>query len=170
VNNKNKIIQYNQLSKVITLVKKTDKTIVLVTGVFDLLHQGHIKFLQKAKESGDILLVGLESDERVKQIKGSNRPIEDIRKRIENIIQLPFVDFALALPSNFDSIERERFICIVKPDILAVSSHTQYLDKKKKIIEKYGGKLIVVIKRDNKYSTTQIIKKSNYKSRVPNNS
>lgn len=162
MNNKNKIIQYNQLFKVISLVKKTNKTIVLVTGVFDLLHQGHIKFLQKAKILGDILLVGLESDERVKQIKGSNRPIEDIGKRIENIIQLPFVDFALALPSNFDSIERECFICIVKPDILAVSSHTQHLDKKREIIEKYRGKLIVVMKRDNKYSTTQIIKNSKY--------
>ena len=162
MNNKNKIIQYNQLFKVISLVKKTNKTIVLVTGVFDLLHQGHIKFLQKAQILGDILLVGLESDERVKQIKGSNRPIEDIGKRIENIIQLPFVDFALALPSNFDSIERERFICIVKPDILAVSSHTQHLDKKREIIEKYRGKLIVVMKRDNKYSTTQIIKNSKY--------
>ena len=58
---------------------------ILVTGVFDLLHQEHINFLTKAKAVGDILVVGLETDTRVKQLKGFNRPINSTKDRLQNL-------------------------------------------------------------------------------------
>jgi len=159
VQTNNKIINYSQLSKIYNNFKKDNKTTVLVTGVFDLLHQGHIQFLQKAKKHGDLLLVGLESDERVMQMKGIDRPVENINERMNKVAKLNYVDFVFALPVNFDNMERERFIAVLKPDIFAVSSHTQYLAKKRDIMNKYGGKVVIVMQKDDRFSTTQIIRK-----------
>jgi D-beta-D-heptose 7-phosphate kinase / D-beta-D-heptose 1-phosphate adenosyltransferase len=153
---KAKVIKYHALKSFRDTIKSTQK-VVLVTGVFDLLHRGHIQFLEKAKEQGDILLVGLEGDERVKQLKGQERPIQAIDVRLRSIIKLAYVDFAFALPDNFDSIERERFIATLRPDVLAVSSHSLHRYTKQVLIGKYGGMLKVVMEQDKSYSTTNIL-------------
>jgi len=134
------------------------KTIVLATGVFDLLHSEHKKFLKKAKEQGDVLLVGAETDARVRKLKGSGRPVWDLAKRLEEITKLPFVDFAFPLPEKFDRSENhEKLIAQLKPDVLAVSASTPNLKAKKNLVEKYGGKLKVVLPYNPKVSTTKII-------------
>lgn len=131
------------------------KTIVLATGFFDLLHQEHINFLNEASKLGDILVVGVESDQRAKQLKGPNRPIIPQSKRSQTLNNLEVVDYVINLPpSFFKASERENLIKEIKPNILAVSQRSPKIDNKKKLIEKYHGKLIVTHKHNPNISTT----------------
>ncbi len=134
------------------------KTIVLVTGVFDIFHQEHLNFLKKAKMAGDFLVVGIESDIRVRMIKGENRPINTQQDRLQTIQQLLQVDEAFILPEQFSSSQdHEALISFIKPNILAVSSHTKHQDRKRALIEKYGGTLQVVHEHNPEVSTTNIL-------------
>jgi rfaE bifunctional protein nucleotidyltransferase chain/domain len=138
--------------------KKLGKKIVLVTGVFDVLHQEHVEFLTKAKGVGDFLMVGLESDVRVKKMKGEDRPINNEVTRVKNLASLSIADWVFLLPEKFDNpLDREKLIIQLQPDILAVSSHTNHLDKKRAIMEKFGGQLLVVLKHNPQVSSTIII-------------
>jgi rfaE bifunctional protein nucleotidyltransferase chain/domain len=141
-------------------VKSKNKKVTLVTGVFDILHDEHIKFLQKAKKIGSILVVAIESDTRVRQMKGEGRPINPCKVRIANIEKLSLADTVIVLPEKFSTPkDHQKFIESIKPDFLAVSSHTAHLDKKTKIMNMVGGKVVVVHKHNPKVSTTQIISK-----------
>lgn len=132
--------------------------IVLVTGVFDLLHREHKKFLRKAKENGGILFVGVEKNERVKKLKGKNRPVWGLKKRMKDLTSLPVVDYVFALPRKFDKkIDHEKLIFLLKPDLLAVSSNTPFLEEKKFLLQKFGGKVKVVLKFNPDISTTKIL-------------
>ena len=136
------------------------QTKVLVTGVFDLLHQEHINFLKKAKAAGDTLIVGLETDSRVKQLKGKARPINSLNTRIKNLEALNIADKIFALPEKFNKPEHHStLINQIKPDILAVSSHTPNLSAKKHLIESIGGELKIVHRHNSKISTTKLLDK-----------
>ena len=151
-----------ELSKLYNLISKTRnrQTTILVTGVFDLLHPAHIKFLKLSKNQGDILLVGLETDTRVKKLKGKNRPVENLETRLNNISKLSFVDYVFALPEKFNTKKDfDNFIAEIKPNVLAVSSHTPNLTIKKELIEKHGGQLNIVMIEDPQVSTTKILEK-----------
>ena len=152
------------------------KTIVLATGFFDLLHAEHVNFLQKAKGTGDILIVGVESDERARKIKGEGRPIETQSVRCQKLLDLRFtakrengktgvrqvVDYVIALPPDFDNNSAyDSLMSAVRSDIYAVSSHTSYLNNKQQLTEKYGGRLVIVHDWNPDISTTKIIQKAN---------
>ena len=131
---------------------------VLVTGVFDILHTEHIKFLKKAKALGEELIVGIESDKRVRQIKGEGRPINNQEVRKKNLEKLGLADKVLILPEKFSLPEQHlKFLQQVKPDILAVSSHTAHQKEKSKLMELVGGKLMVVHQYNPEVSTTKMI-------------
>ena len=134
------------------------KTVVLVTGVFDLLHVEHKNFLRKAKQVGDVLVVGVESDVRVRKLKGKNRPINSQEVRVANIKELRLADEVFVLPEKFDSPEdHKELIGLIRPDFLAVSSSSPRIKEKKKIMRSKGGRVIVVHKHNPNVSTTQII-------------
>jgi rfaE bifunctional protein nucleotidyltransferase chain/domain len=136
--------------------QRNGKSVVLVTGVFDLLHQEHIHFLQKAKALADILVIGIESDLRVKQLKGENRPIWNQDKRQAKLLQLHLTDGVFILPEQFSSKQdHENLIAQLKPNFLAVSSHTLHQEQKKELVEKYGGQLKIVLEHNPEVSTTQ---------------
>lgn len=133
---------------------------ILVTGVFDVLHEEHLQFLQKAKSLGDFLIVGIESDIRVKQIKGEGRPINSQAVRKKNLEKLRIADEVFILPEQFNKPEDHiALIGKVRPDFLAVSSHTHHLDKKQAILEQFGGKVVVVHEHNPKVSTTKLLQK-----------
>lgn len=139
-------------------LRKNGKTIVLATGVFDLLHEEHKKFLLKAKQAGDVLVVGVESDVRVKKIKGEGRPIHTQRVRFQQVKDLSYVDVVLILPEEFSlPQDHEQFIARIRPNILAISSHSEHQEKKRALVEKYGGELRVVHKYNPNVSTTSIL-------------
>jgi rfaE bifunctional protein nucleotidyltransferase chain/domain len=145
---------------IIESARNTDKTIILATGVFDLLHQEHILFLRKAKAAGDFLVVGIESDVRVKQMKGPDRPVHSQQKRKQDIEELGFVDLVFILPEDFSKPEHHRqLIAEIRPAILAVSSHTAYLDKKQALLQEFGGEVKVVHEHNPEVSTTLLLKR-----------
>lgn len=134
---------------------------VLVTGVFDVFHDEHAVFLQKAHQLGDYLVVGIESDKRVKQLKGENRPINNQRERVKRIENENIADEVIILPEEFSS--KDDHIALIKsinPDILAVSSHTAHLEKKEAIMKLVGGRLVVIHDHNPEVSTTLILQKT----------
>jgi D-beta-D-heptose 7-phosphate kinase/D-beta-D-heptose 1-phosphate adenosyltransferase len=131
---------------------------VLVTGVFDVLHQEHLNFLKAAKSQGGRLLVGLETDARIQRLKGPNRPINPLKTRIKNLKKLKLADKVFSLPEKFSTPQdHENLIKKIQPNILAVSSHTPNQPQKKAIIEKYGGQLKIVHPHNPRISTTRIL-------------
>lgn len=155
----------NNLPELVTTTIKQARSknlrTVLTTGVFDLLHSEHKNFLLKAKEAGDFLIVAIESDKRVKEIKGEDRPIDSELIRLKNISRIPFVDCAFILADNFGEMGQPRLlIATIRPDILAVSSHSPHLDKKKAILREFGGKMEIVHQHNSRVSTTKILNDS----------
>jgi len=131
---------------------------VLVTGVFDILHTEHFSFLKKAKALGDYLVVGVESDVRVTQMKGKGRPVNSQIVRVANLKQLNYIDEVFILPEQFSNpVDHSALIQKIKPKYLAVSSHTKHLDKKEAILQQHGGKVVIVHTHNPLISTTQIL-------------
>ncbi len=148
------------LQKKLRELHDQQKKIVLVTGVFDVLHEEHTRFLRAAAQLADALLIGVESDVRVKQIKGSTRPIHNQEKRVSQLKSLRVAEEVFILPEQFSRpIDHENLIASIKPTFLAVSSHTDHLEEKKRIIEKFGGELKVVLEQNPEISSTKIIER-----------
>lgn len=151
------------LNQVISQVKSwqsQSQKVVLATGVFDLLHIEHIRFLTKAKAAGNKLIVGLESDARVRSIKGHSRPVNSQKIRLEQINALHLVDHAFILPHQFSTqSDWENFMIALKPDLYAVSSHTSYQANKKAICQKLGITFKIVHHHNPHHSTSLLIAK-----------
>lgn len=149
---------YTQLQPLLALARERRQTVVLVTGVFDLLHQEHRIFLEKASQLGGILLVGVESDERVQRLKGVGRPVQPQQKRVAAIQQLGLAAAVFILPTQFDHpADHEALIEVIRPNILAVSEHTAHQPEKAAIMAKFGGVVIVVHRHNQQVSTSQLL-------------
>ena len=98
----------------INKIKSEGKKIVFTNGCFDLLHVGHIKYLSQAKDLGDILIIGLNSDKSVKKLKGSNRPINSFEDRAKLLAALKSVDLVIM----FEEQTPENLIKEIIPDVL----------------------------------------------------
>ena len=104
----------NKLKDQVDEWHEQSKSVVFTNGCFDLLHKGHVDLLNKASTFGDILIVGLNSDESVKRLKGENRPIQPIKIRIKNILTLE----AVTAISIFEDDTPLDLIQTIRPDIL----------------------------------------------------
>lgn len=145
------------LAKLQTL-RQQNKKIVLVTGVFDILHAEHQAFLGEAKKLGDFLLVGIESDVRVRKLKGEGRPVNSQDLRVHNLLNWQIADEVFILPEQFSSPQdHEDLIALIQPSFLAVSAHTPHQAEKKRLVEKYGGELRIVLEHNPEISTTKIL-------------
>ncbi len=111
---KAKIKNPNALKKIIAGLKARGKKIVFTNGCFDLLHYGHIKYLQDAKKKGDILVVAINSDASVRRIKGKIRPLINQKDRLKIIAALESVNYAVL----FNEDTPIKVIKLLKPDIL----------------------------------------------------
>jgi len=111
---KEKILKIDRLANVLNEVRG-HKKIVFTNGCFDLVHLGHIDYLEKSKALGDILVVGLNSDKSINRIKGEHRPIIDEVSRARLLAALQFVDYVVL----FDEDTPIELIKSIKPDILA---------------------------------------------------
>jgi len=146
---------FTEIKNIVNELKKKEKKIVFTNGCFDILHAGHIKLLKKAKELGDVLIVGINKDKSIKKLKGKSRPIMDEKQRIEIISAIEFVDYVVP----FGQITPEKLIRILKPDII-VKGGDYKKDEVigKDIVEKNGGKVYIFPFLKN-ISTTKIINK-----------
>lgn len=138
--------------------RKQKKKIVLVTGVFDVLHEEHKRFLEAARKEGDFLLVGIESDVRVRKMKGESRPYFPEEKRKDHLEAWKIADSVFILPEKFSQpADHDAFIAQIRPHVLAVSEHTAHLPEKMQILQKYGGVVKVVLPHNPEVSTTRIL-------------
>ncbi len=146
-------------NKKISNLKKIieNKKIVLVGGCFDILHLGHIIFLEKAKNLGEKLVVLLESDENIKKNKGKNRPINNQDNRAKVLKSLRMVDKVIKLPEMKTDDEYFALIKKIKPTIIAISDGDKRIFQKKEQAKKIGAKLIKVTKLIPYQSTSKII-------------
>lgn len=134
--------------------------IVFATGIFDLLHIEHIRFLEAARNQGQSLIVGIESDTRVKQLKGPGRPIMNQAERKQMLEALNCVDEVIILPEKFNSDEEyEKILLSVRAAVYAVSENSPFMENKKRICRRAGVKLMVVNRYNPEYSTTKLINK-----------
>jgi D-beta-D-heptose 7-phosphate kinase / D-beta-D-heptose 1-phosphate adenosyltransferase len=108
------IKSWSEISSIADGLKNKDKKIVFTNGCFDILHIGHIKYLEAAKKSGDILILGLNSDNSVRKLKGDNRPINDQNDRAYILASLEVVDYLVI----FDEETPLELIKLIKPDVL----------------------------------------------------
>ncbi len=150
-----KIKTLNGLIKIVQKLKSQKKKIVTTNGVFDILHLGHIKYLEKTKSFGDILIVGINSDSSVKKNKGDKRPINDQKSRVQVLAALSSVDYVFI----FYEKDPRKWISKIKPDIHVKAGDYQLSQIiEKEIVEKNGGK-VVIVPMIRGFSTTNIINK-----------
>ncbi|MDR0463302.1 MAG: adenylyltransferase/cytidyltransferase family protein [Pseudomonadales bacterium] len=148
----------NEVKNNLYQAKKAGQSIVLVTGVFDLFHEKHLEFLKRSIKDGEVLVVGVESDKRVRKIKGKNRPLRSELVRLGRVLQLPFVDTAFILPDNFGQPKIvEKLLKEISPDYLAISNTSPHQDKKRIMIEQSGGKLRLIKMQSGGISSSQIL-------------
>ena len=150
-----KIVALPSLKRAVSRFRKKGKKIAFTNGCFDLLHPGHIQYLEKAKKDNRILIIGLNSDRSVRSIKGKKRPINNQNDRASILAALECVDFV----TIFNEDTPEKLIQAVLPDILIKGA--DYQGKKiagSKAVKDKGGRL-ELIRFLPKYSTTMMIQK-----------
>jgi rfaE bifunctional protein nucleotidyltransferase chain/domain len=137
-----------------TRLRAAGKTIVFTNGVFDLLHPGHVRYLQHARSLGDALVVGINSDRSVRAIKGPDRPVTPERERAEILAALACVD-AVAI---FDEDTPLEVISAIQPDVL-VKGADWAADAivGRDVVEARGGRVVRAVTEEG-YSTTRILK------------
>ena len=155
MNKKNKkIVNIKELKEILKSAKENNNPkIVFTNGCFDILHRGHVEYLRKAKELGDLLILGLNSDLSVKRLKGENRPINNEEDRAIVLSALECVDFIII----FDEDTPFELLKNLKPDILVKGGDY----KLENVIGKEFAKETVLIDFVDGYSTTKIINKIN---------
>lgn len=152
---KDKIIKIIDVEKIIPLLKKQGKKIVFTNGCFDIIHPGHVIYLSEAKKLGDILFIGLNSDNSVKRLKGYKRPIFNENERATILSFLEMVDFICI----FNEDTPYELIKLVKPDILVKGGDWSVENiVGKDIVESYGGVVANIPYLEGK-STTGIIER-----------
>ena len=149
------LIDRNLIVETCKEIRQGGKKIVFTNGCFDILHVGHVRYLTTAKSFGDILIVGLNTDESVTKLKGENRPINNEKDRAEVLLGLKAVDYVVL----FGERTAENLVSEIRPDVY-VKGADYTVDKipEAKIVQSYGGK-IELIKFVDGHSTTNIIRK-----------
>ena len=141
MNASDKILTPKALESELTQVRASGEKIVFTNGCFDILHHGHVRYLTLARSHGNILVIGLNSDESVKLIKGDKRPIVEQSQRAEVLAALWFVDYV----TLFDEADPLMLIKRLKPDVL-VKGDDWPLDKiiGAEFVRKNGGRVVRV--------------------------
>lgn len=149
------VLTMQELLQNVKICRERGKKIVFTNGCFDLLHLGHVRYLRAAKELGDILVVGLNSDDSVRRLKGPGRPLINEAERAEILAALEFVDYV----TIFEEDTPINIISAVEPDIL-VKGGDWPVEKivGGEIVTRRGGKVIAIPFTEGK-STTGIIKR-----------
>lgn len=135
------VMPLNRLAAVVHGLRRQGKTIAFTNGCFDLLHAGHLDYLERIKSKADYLIVAVNSDSSVKRIKGSNRPIIPAKERAALVAALKPVDYV----TIFSESTPLKVICVLKPDLLAKGGDWKP-DRivGREIVESRGGRVLVV--------------------------
>jgi rfaE bifunctional protein nucleotidyltransferase chain/domain len=150
-----KFLDTPALESLVDLMRTNKQSIVFTNGCFDLLHPGHMDYLQKAKTLGDVLIVALNSDDSVRQIKGESRPVNSLNDRIAMLAALECVDFV----TSFQEDTPYNLIDAIKPDILVKGGdYTKDEIVGADIVEDNGGEVKILDFLPG-YSSSDLIKR-----------
>ena len=153
-----KILNRESLEEKLNLWRKEGKTIVFSNGCFDILHRGHVEYLSKAADLGDILIIGLNTDASVRRIKGPSRPVNDEKARAVVLAALEFVDAIMF----FEEDTPYNLIKNVQPDVLVKGKDYKAEDiVGYDIVTNKGGK-VETIELVEGFSTTNTLNKMKY--------
>lgn len=132
------ILDEEELKKKIAAFKTLGLKIVLTSGSFDLPHIGHMRYLREARLKGDVLIVGIDSDAKVRARKGKYRPIVPERERAEMMTHTRYVDIVTIKDSDHEKWTLIKLVC---PDVLVISERTGYDEDTQKELMKYCGEI-----------------------------
>lgn len=157
MNFRDKIISWDNLQQWREALRKSGRKLVVTNGCFDLLHLGHVSYLEAARNHGDLLLVGVNGDDGVRQLKGTSRPINAELDRAGVLASLQSVDGVCI----FTDKTATRFLALAKPDIYIkggdYSLETLNQDERR-TVEQAGGRIVILPFVPGK-STTAILEK-----------
>ncbi len=157
INVKNKIeTDKAELLRKLNIYRFQDKKIVFTNGCFDILHRGHVEYLAQAANLGSVLIIGLNSDNSVKRLKGENRPVQDEEGRAVVLASLAFVTHVVL----FDEDTPYELINEIKPDILVKGSDYKEDEIVGADFVKAAGGKVVTIDFIEGYSTSKILEKA----------
>lgn len=154
----NKIVTIDEAVKQSELLRNQGKKVVLAGGCFDILHIGHITFLEKAKAAGNSLFVLLEHDESIKKLKGMNRPINTQEDRAKILSTIESVDYVILLPPYLKDIDYDDMIIKIKPAIIATTQGDIQRKHKERQAALSSSKVIDVTAFISDQSTSRLIK------------
>jgi len=152
-----KIVPLDKLAAASEALRKSGKKLVATNGCFDLLHVGHVRYLKAARALGDVLIVGLNGDDSVRELKGPDRPINKASDRAEVLAALECVDLVAVFPETRATM----FIRAVAPDIYIKGGdyRVDTLDRDERaLLEKIGARIEIVPFVEG-YSTSRLLAK-----------
>ncbi len=149
------VVLASNISVIVKEAKAAGKKIIATNGCFDILHVGHLHYLEESKALGDLLVVGLNSDSSVKKLKGNDRPINPQNDRAELLAALKPVDYVVI----FDEIDAVNFLREVKPDVYTKGGDYNPLDLPEySAVQEIGARIEIISLVEGK-STTAVITK-----------
>jgi rfaE bifunctional protein nucleotidyltransferase chain/domain len=157
---KKRLIAQSDLIELGNKLRSSGKKVVFTAGSWDLIHAGQCRYLEKAKEHGDILVVGVSSNVAIKRVKGPNKPILDEKIRAEMLTYLRSVDFVTILPEpscvpSLGLLQPDAYITVREEWTSNYKESKEY-----KTVTGYGGEMLVVDRQSTSVSTTQILQRA----------
>lgn len=157
---KKRLVSQSDLMVLGEQLRKKGKKIVFTAGSWDLIHAGQCRYLEKARSHGDMLVVGVSSNDAIKKVKGPNKPILDEKIRAEMLTYLRSVDFVTILPEPSCTPS----LGLLRPEVYITVKEDwteNYKESKEfKTVNSYGGEVVVVDRQSTAISTTKIIQRA----------
>src|SRR5918992_2254998 len=150
-----RILDRNRLIARVAIARKNGARVVFANGCFDILHVGHVRYLEAARALGDLLVVGINADEQVRALKGEGRPYVPERERAEVVASLRAVD----LVTIFHEPTVEQLLLAVRPDIHAKGTdYTEETIPERAVVRSYGGR-VAIVGDPKTHSTSEMIRR-----------
>lgn len=149
----NRILERSDLIERVRLARGAGAKIVMANGCFDVLHAGHVRYLAGAKELGDLLVVGVNSDDQVRLLKGPGRPVMSEAQRAEIVASIEAVD----LVTIFAEPTVEELLLALRPDVHAKGTdYTEDTVPEREVVRSYGGR-VAIVGDPKDHSTTELL-------------
>ena len=149
-----RILERNRLIARVAIARKGGARVVFANGCFDLLHVGHVRYLEAARSLGDLLVVGINSDEQVRRLKGEGRPFVPERERAETVASLRAVDYVTV----FHEPTVTELLHALRPDIHAKGTdYTEESVPERDVVRSYGGR-VQIVGDPKDHSSTEMLK------------
>jgi rfaE bifunctional protein nucleotidyltransferase chain/domain len=149
------VLSVDGLAALVAGARRAGKVVVFTNGVFDLMHPGHLRYLQASRRHGDLLVVAVNSDRSVRAIKGDSRPVTPDHERAEMLAALACVDAVVVFDEDTPAVLIERLV----PDVLVKGEDWKHRENPgREFVERHGGRMEFE-RFESGYSATRIIEK-----------